>query len=203
MVNVCDKHFTENDGNMVRNYFIQIARESPSSWNNIATKTTPSTSVYTNVSLISNPLSLPLQMKQTNCTPNKGNALQICVSALFNIVDYVNIVPNFIEDPKGYEYGIQEYVKTINYTMKKIKLNNNNMFLLSDDNEILELPTLCILRGKSPRGEHGHVVVANIKETMTFDMVFDPHPDNTFLDTNESFGWVMVFFKTTKGTPYH
>ena len=116
----------------------------------------------------------------------------------------VNVVPNFIEDPKGYEYGIQEYVKTINYTMKKIKLDNNNMFLLSDDdNEILKLPTLCILRGKSPRGEHGHVVVAKIKETMTFDMVFDPHPDNTFLDTNENFGWVMVFFKATKGTQYH
>ena len=27
-------------------------------------------------------------MKQTNCTPNKGNALQVCVSALFNIVNY-------------------------------------------------------------------------------------------------------------------
>ena len=38
---------------------------------------------------------------------------------------------------------------------------------------------LCILRGKSPRGEFGHVVVARHVSGGKFDMVHDPHPDGT------------------------
>eukprot|EP00978_Attheya_sp_CCMP212_P012036 scaffold29834_cov43-Attheya_sp.AAC.2 len=55
--------------------------------------------------------------------------------------------------------------------------------------------SLCILRGKSPRGDHGHVVVARVAlyAHQGFDMIHDPHPDNTFLDSQEAFGWCMFF----------
>eukprot|EP00038_Savillea_parva_P012371 m.204182 g.204182 ORF g.204182 m.204182 type:complete len:711 (-) comp22438_c0_seq1:118-2250(-) len=102
---------------------------------------------------------------------------------------------------------------------------------------------LVILRGKSPRGPHGHVVVARVRHqphhghgdgtgTSTssdtidtddtgeervvdethvvdidttamghatiplhhaFDVLVDPHPDGTFLDTTAPLGWAMVF----------
>ena len=52
---------------------------------------------------------------------------------------------------------------------------------------------ICILRGKSPRGNFGHVVVARYKKGGEFEMIHDPHPQNTFLDMSESFGWCMFF----------
>jgi hypothetical protein len=104
MINVCDKHFTEKDGNLVRDYFIKIAMKNPI------------------IELIQDPSLLPFEMKQTNFTPGKGNALQICISVLFDIRNYDKIVPNFIEDPKGYAFGITQFLNTINYEMKKISL---------------------------------------------------------------------------------
>jgi hypothetical protein len=51
---------------------------------------------------------------------------------------------------------------------------------------------MCILRGKSPRGDFGHVVVARI-HTCEFEMVHDVHPDENFLDRQEAYGWCMIF----------
>ena len=177
MINVCDKHFTENDGNLVRDYFIKIAMKNPI------------------IELIQDPSLLPFEMKQTNFTPGKGNALQICISVLFDIRNYDKIVPNFIEDPKGYAFGITQFLNTINYEMKKINLNKNT-FDKDEIASICQLPLLCMLRGKSPRGDHGHVIVAEIQSDLTFKPVFDPHPDNRMLDVNEHYGWMMVFYKT-------
>jgi methylmalonic aciduria homocystinuria type C protein len=42
--------------------------------------------------------------------------------------------------------------------------------------------TLCIARGESPRGGHGHVVVASVSADGTsLEMVHDPHPEGGFL----------------------
>ena len=148
MINVCDKHFTEKDGNLVRDYFIKIAMKNPI------------------IELIQDPSLLPFEMKQTNFTPGKGNALQICISVLFDIRNYDKIVPNFIEDPKGYAFGITQFLNTINYEMKKINLNKNT-FDKDEIASVCQLPLLCMLRGKSPRGDHGHVIVAEIQSDLT------------------------------------
>ena len=39
----------------------------------------------------------------------------------------------------------------------------------------------CVLRGVSPRGDHGHVVVARYREELNdCEMIHDPHPDETY-----------------------
>ena len=53
--------------------------------------------------------------------------------------------------------------------------------------------TICILRGKSPRGDFGHVVVAKYVDGGAFEMVHDPHPCGNFLDKAESYGWCLFF----------
>ena len=55
-----------------------------------------------------------------------------------------------------------------------------------------------LLRGRSPRGAHGHVVLARVTASEgvppAFEMLFDPHPDDTFLadPAEEAFGWLMA-----------
>ena len=34
-------------------------------------------------------------------------------------INFPNLDPNFIEDPKGYAFGITQFLNTINYEMKK------------------------------------------------------------------------------------
>ena len=165
---------------------------------------------------------------QDDFRPGHGNALQATVASIFGLqlID----VPNFIDMPDGtgYESAIQQFCchNQKRRSMIKIKIHDNagsdkddgadkmiatNPILLSNeyDNQ------LCILRGKSPRGNFGHVVVArkrsvqekeglvnksnNNKENSDdnddrmFEMIHDPHPDGTFLDGNEKFGWCMFF----------
>ena len=69
---------------------------------------------------------------------------------------------------------------------------------------------LCLLRGRSPRGNHGHVVLARLLglgesgeqqrgaegvQRCRWEMVHDPHPDSTFLapQSEEAYGWAMFF----------
>eukprot|EP00039_Didymoeca_costata_P031455 m.34850 g.34850 ORF g.34850 m.34850 type:complete len:145 (+) comp8789_c1_seq1:234-668(+) len=129
------------------------------------------------------------QLRQDNFSPGKGNALQVCFAAMFGMD--IASVPNFIEDDNGYESGIRAFLESeVNehkYTMKKVSPP------VFDTDKSENLPKLCILRGKSPRGNHAHVVVAESLGGDQFKFVMDPHPDNTFLDTAEPFGWAMVF----------
>ncbi|CAB9523757.1 expressed unknown protein [Seminavis robusta] len=131
------------------------------------------------------------KVHQDDFSPGKGNALQACVASLFD--QPLDEVPNFIELDCGYEQGIQDYLQQnkSSYTAVKKKPSNDNT-----DNDTGKL---CILRGKSPRGDFGHVIVARVveggdKET-TFTPVHDPHPEGTFLDNSEPFGWYMTFEK--------
>ena len=135
----------------------------------------------------------PTKVLQDDFSPGKGNALQACVASIF--AKPLSDVPNFVALPCGYEEGIRQYLqsnsggpaKTISYAKKKI-----------GDIAESDSDRLCILRGKSPRGDFGHVVVARAKwqsssDRATFDMVHDPHPDGTFLDDSEAYGWCMFF----------
>uniref|UniRef100_A0A7S3QIK3 Peptidase C39-like domain-containing protein n=1 Tax=Chaetoceros debilis TaxID=122233 RepID=A0A7S3QIK3_9STRA len=130
----------------------------------------------------------PLTIHQDNFDPGKGNALQAAIASLFGLP--LGQVPNFIEMPNGYEASINSFSRDGGMVAKKIKLIGSDSCNMSD----LKQGELCILRGKSPRGDHGHVVVARW-DGSEFIMVHDPHPDGTFLDKVESFGWCMTFQK--------
>jgi len=133
------------------------------------------------------PLSTPTKVCQDNFSPGKGNALQAAVASLFG--QSLHDVPNFITSNEGDEVAIRDY-----YQNKEAKGECVKISLANNDN-IPEIYSnkICILRGKSPRGEHGHVVVAKHIQCGQFEMLHDPHPDATFLDKSEAFGWCLFF----------
>jgi hypothetical protein len=126
----------------------------------------------------------PAKVFQDDFSPGNGNALQACVASLFQ--QSLQDVPNFITLDCGYEEGIQKYLNPHHYTYSKKKISE-----LADEDQ----GRLCILRGGSPRGDFGHVVVAKVGQDGEFEMVHDPHPDGTFLDRSVAYGWCMLFNK--------
>ncbi len=48
-------------------------------------------------------------------------------------------------------------------------------------------------QGKSPRGEHGHVVVARITYEGEVQLMFDVFPSGGFLDESVPYGWAGFF----------
>jgi hypothetical protein len=155
--------------------------------------------------------SIPKKVHQDNFSPGRGNALQAAVASIFGLD--LSQVPNFIEMPDGYEAAIRLFCQDsgdggMNNCIK-IKLQGQ-VLTSSDDHDhdhdhddinrtrvLSEYDgKLCILRGKSPRGDFGHVVVARYRrEGGKFEMVHDPHPKETFLDVGgkAGFGWCMFF----------
>ncbi len=123
---------------------------------------------------------------QTEFSAGSGNALQACIAAVF--ARSLETVPNFIALGCGYEKGIEDFVAPY-FKVHKIVLTD------SDGHNSPSVPAnqLVILRGKSPRGAHGHVVVAKCVDGKVFNNVHDPHPDATFLDCSEAPGWCMFF----------
>ena len=128
-------------------------------------------------------LDKPIEVYQDDFTPSKGNALQACVASIFGKT--LNDVPNFITLDVGYEEGIREYVKDF-YKVEKKTFD-------SIHEQTKDVGKICIVRGKSTRGDFGHVVVGKMKINGEVEMIHDPHPDNAFLDKNTPFGWYMVF----------
>mmetsp|Transcript_16928 Transcript_16928/g.38828 ORF Transcript_16928/g.38828 Transcript_16928/m.38828 type:complete len:169 (+) Transcript_16928:185-691(+) len=134
---------------------------------------------------------LPRKIFQDDFRHGKGNALQAAVASIFGL-ELID-VPNFVELPEGYEIAIERFCRDRSHACFKIKINDDCKVDDKHDGR------LCLLRGKSPRGDFGHVVVARRKkvnnETVLnggeFEMVHDPHPDETFLDEGEPFGWCM------------
>ncbi len=139
---------------------------------------------------------LPSKVYQDDFSPGRGNALQAAVASVFGF-DLAD-VPNFVELPEGYELAIQKFCFD-HGKFPSLKYSLQNDTLEADVWEKYE-GKLCLLRGKSPRGDFGHVVVARrtkateeTASTSAFEMVHDPHPAETFLDVNEPFGWCMFF----------
>jgi hypothetical protein len=124
----------------------------------------------------------PTAIRQDDFSPARGNALQACVASLFG--QALNDVPNFIALECGYQQGIEHHVQESKLNVIKKMCNE-----ISKEDE----GKLCILRGKSPRGDFGHVVIARIVKG-SFEMVHDPHPDDTYLDPEEAYGWYMLFY---------
>ena len=136
--------------------------------------------------------SLPCKVYQDNFSPGRGNALQAAVASVFGL--QLAEVPNFVASPEGYELAIQQFCFDCGrYASLKYSLKDDT---LDADSWGKYEGNFCLLRGKSPRGDFGHVVVARkVKkaddgETVSaFEMIHDPHPDETFLDESEPFGW--------------
>ncbi|KAL9182656.1 hypothetical protein ACHAXT_013308 [Thalassiosira profunda] len=130
----------------------------------------------------------PSKVFQDDFSPAKGNALQAAVASIFGLP--LQSVPNFIASPEGYEAAIASFYRQRNADGRcvKIKLNGDANKIPAKHNG-----DICILRGKSPRGDFGHVVVARHRADGAFEMVHDPHPDGTFLDASEAYGWCLFF----------
>ncbi len=123
---------------------------------------------------------------QTDFSAGSGNALQACIASLFG--RSLEAVPNFIALACGYDKGIEDFVAPY-FKVHKIVLTDSS----GHDSHSAPANQLVILRGKSPRGAHGHVVVAKCVDGKIFENVHDPHPDSTFLDSSEPPGWCMFF----------
>ncbi|MEM7179276.1 MAG: hypothetical protein AAF518_00065 [Spirochaetota bacterium] len=106
---------------------------------------------------------------QTDFSAGKGNALQACVATLFSLP--LEDVPNFVE-AADYRMALQEWLQTRNLSFLKVNLEAGKLAFPAPD-------SLCILAGNSPRGNHRHAVVARSLVSREFELVFDPHPDNT------------------------
>ncbi|KAL1506964.1 hypothetical protein AB1Y20_007828 [Prymnesium parvum] len=111
---------------------------------------------------------------QTDMTPQRGNALQACVASLLHLE--LSAVPNFILDPAGYWPAMLSHAASVGLSLAKLPLPEGKLPFPSCPG------TLCILRGLSPRGAHGHVVVGRVAaDGLSIEPVHDPHPDSTFL----------------------
>ncbi|GFH45844.1 hypothetical protein CTEN210_02318 [Chaetoceros tenuissimus] len=127
----------------------------------------------------------PADVRQNNFDPGKGNALQAAVASIFGLT--LQDVPNFIEMPNGYETEIKDFCSQGGVLADKIPFTID-MYTRKEQH----IGALCLLRGKSPRGDFGHVIVARFTSS-GFDFVHDPHPENSMLDIGENFGWCMFF----------
>ena len=111
---------------------------------------------------------------QTEFTAEKGNALQACVASILRLP--LEEVPNFIAQPEGYWPAMLAHSAARGLSMIKLPLKDGKLPFAS-------IPgTLCILRGTSPRGPHGHVIVAVVDgDGVSISPVHDPHPESMYL----------------------
>ena len=109
---------------------------------------------------------------QTDFTPGSGNALQACVASIFQRP--LASVPNFIESPEGYAAAIATWASTIcGYAFEKIAIDASTRTLARMHREGARV----IIRGVSPRGDFGHVVVGRVvRGGRRFCLEHDPHP---------------------------
>ena len=124
-------------------------------------------------------------VKQTDFTPNKGNALQACIATVLAV--HLEDVPNFIaQDGDIYDF-LRSFLATKGLGFMKITLNDEGCLPFAPGAATVG----CLLAGQSPRGSHKHVVVAEIPPNSIKPVpVFDPHPSNDFLST---YIWVGLF----------
>ena len=147
----------------------------------------------------------PATVHQTDFTAGSGNALQACVASLFALP--LDTVPNFIELAEGYAEGIKAFVAG-SFAPRKVAVGgtpdgSGTAPAAGGDSAHGSLPLpasdaarLCLLRGTSPRGSFGHVVVARVTQCAppVFEYVCDPHPDGTFLSESlPQNSWAMFF----------
>eukprot|EP00667_Euglena_gracilis_P029413 EG_transcript_38921 len=112
---------------------------------------------------------------QTDFSPGTGNALQACVATVLSLP--LADVPNFIAAP-DYLAALQEFLRPHRLAFLKVSLTPEGRLLFP----LPGAQPVCLLTGKSPRGDHKHVVVAQVVDGSSFQTLHDPHPDGRGLD---------------------
>eukprot|EP00965_Chrysotila_dentata_P151100 4994286-Pleurochrysis_carterae.AAC.2 len=112
---------------------------------------------------------------QSDVTPGGGDALRACVASLLGLSS--ETVPHFVREAGSeYWHALQQHAHAHGMAVLKQPLVDNRL------PHATTAGVLCILRGVSPRGEHGHVVLAAVAaDGLSFRMVHDPHPGAAFL----------------------
>ena len=106
--------------------------------------------------------------------PPHGNALAACTASLLGLP--LETVPNFVALP-DYWTAMVAHAGEHGLALRKLTMLEGRL------PENFSPGTLCIARGKSPRGDHGHVVVAAVAaDGETLEMVHDPFEAGGFLD---------------------
>ena len=123
----------------------------------------------------------PAKVAQSELAHGRGDALRACVASLFGLA--LLDVPDFLADPDGYDAAIAKFVEGTGWAVVKVSLLSSygvdkNIQSATDTPKQPAVPDgkLVVLRGKSPRGTHGHVVVARASKNGAFELVADPHP---------------------------
>ena len=122
--------------------------------------------------------------KQTDFTPGKGNALQACIATALGLS--LEQVPNFIDLPGDFYTHLRRFLAERGLGFMKIVLEENEIFKMPFDPG----QAVCLIAGKSPRGSHKHICVGKIEDGVPI-MLFDPHPDDTFIEGNPV--WIGMF----------
>jgi len=116
---------------------------------------------------------------QTVLEAGKGNALQACVATLLG-VRRMEDVPDFVKE-KGSAYmeALDEFLDNNFPKLALVKVD-----LVEEKLKFrVATGTRCLLAGKSPRGDHKHVVIATIaSDGVSFHFLHDPHPNGGNLD---------------------
>ena len=94
-----------------------------------------------------------------------GNCFSACVASLLEL--NIEDVPYFMGEENWFE-EFKKWLRPRGYWAICVPLNNNNW----------EPEGLCILSGKSPRGDFDHSVVAN-----RLEMIHDPHPSRDGIES--------------------
>ena len=106
---------------------------------------------------------------QTDFSPGRGNALQACAASLLERP--LDEVPNFIAS-EDYWAAMLEDAAAHGLTLLKIPLADGRLPFACAPG------TRCVARGGSPRGDHGHVVVASVgRDGRALELAHDPFPD--------------------------
>jgi hypothetical protein len=94
---------------------------------------------------------------QTLFEHGNGNALAASVASLLDLP--LDAVPNFIEAPGGYLGAVQEFLASCGLCLVKVPLTEEGKLPLT----VGGAAPFCLLTGKSPRGEHSHAVVGQVR----------------------------------------
>jgi hypothetical protein len=123
---------------------------------------------------------LRFRHEQTILEAGRGNALQACVASALGVADLAR-VPNFVEQP-DYMAALNAFLEGYAPRLALVKVDLSKAAQPEEGNAPrLPLPTaagtLCILVGKSPRGEHKHCVLARVApDGSTLHIEHDPFP---------------------------
>ena len=137
---------------------------------------------------------------QDNFEPGKGNALQAAVASLLGLP--LHSVPNFIAAP-SYEDALRDFLTPKGLRFEKIPLGPDLEASRHLPDGAAKPPgTTCVLRGTSPRGPHGHVVVAVVgSDARSLSIVHDPHPEASGLSAEHPWGWALFLAATEAPGP--